>query len=432
MHRRTVLSFFSALALVLATAPMARAASGDLDPTFGGDGVVRTDLTRAEDDGFAVAIQPDGKIVVAGVKGLGGPNPRFAIVRYETDGALDTSFGGGDGKVAIDFTPGADFPYAVRIQANGEIVVAGTADYFRADKNSRFALARLTPAGSLDPTFGGDGTVITNVTPSSDVANGMALQPNGRIVVVGGVTTGPDNGKIGVLRYRSDGSLDPTFGGDGIVLTDPTPTFDDASAVGVEPDGQIVVAGQAGFERFVMLAYEPDGSLDPTFGGDGMVFTDLSPKTDTPFGLAIQGDGKILVAGADRYGSPNSRFALVRYERDGSLDPTFRGDGTVITNFTPYSDVAYRVAIDPDGKIVLAGQAGDGGEAPRFAAVRYLANGRLDPAFGGDGKVSTDLTPRFSSAAYGVAVQADGSVVCSGDSGAGGSHASFAVVRYQP
>ena len=103
----------------------------------------------------------------------------------------------------------------------------------------------------------------------------------------------------------------------------------------------------------------------------------------------------------------------------------------MITNFTPYGDVAYGVAIDPDGKIVVAGQAGDGGEAPRFAAARYLADGTLDPTFGGDGKVSSDLTP-FSDSAFGVAVQADGSVVCSGVSGAGGSHASFAVVRYQP
>ena len=109
MHRRAALPFITGLALVLATAPAARAAPGDLDPTFGGDGVVRTDLTPAEDDGFAVTIQPDGKIVVAGEMGIGGPNPRFAIVRYETDGSLDPSFGGGDGKVSIDFTPRDDF-----------------------------------------------------------------------------------------------------------------------------------------------------------------------------------------------------------------------------------------------------------------------------------------------------------------------------------
>ena len=207
MRQRAAFPFITGLALVLATAPAARTAPGDLDPTFGGDGVVRTDLTPAEDDGYAVAIQPDGKIVVAGEKGIGGPNPRLAIVRYETDGSLDPSFGGGDGKVSIDFTPFDDFPYAVRIQADGKIVVAGAAAYI--GPNSRFALARLTSDGSLDPTFGGDGTVMTDVTPSSDVLNGMALQPNGKIVVVGSVSAGPDNGKIGVLRYRSDGSLDP-------------------------------------------------------------------------------------------------------------------------------------------------------------------------------------------------------------------------------
>jgi uncharacterized delta-60 repeat protein len=433
MHRRAALPFIMALALVLATTPAARTAPGDLDPTFGGDGVVRTDLTPAEDDGYAVTIQPDGKIVVAGEAGIGGPNPRFAIVRYETDGSLDPSFGDGDGKVSIDFTPRDDFPYAVRIQADGKIVVAGAAGY--SGPNSRFALARLTSDGSLDPTFGGDGTVMTNITPSYDWANGMALQPDGKIVLVGSVSSGSDNGKIGVLRYRSDGSLDPSFGGDGIVLTDPTPTYDDGLAVGVEADGQIVVAGGAGFagsnERFVVMAFEADGSLDPAFGGDGIVFTDLTPKADVPFGLAIQDDGRVVVAGGAAQGGADPKFAIVRYERDGSLDPSLEGDGIVITNFTPYDDGAYSVAIDPDGRIVTAGLAGNGGPAPRLAVVRYLPDGALDPTFGGDGKVSTDLTANFDSA-WSVAVQADGSVVCSGVSGAGSSHASFAVLRYQP
>jgi uncharacterized delta-60 repeat protein len=433
MRRGAALPIITGLALILAMAPAARAAPGHLDPTFGGDGIVRTDLSHAEDDGYTVAIQPDGKIVVVGEMGIGGPNPRMAIVRYETDGSLDPSFGGGDGKVSIDFTPRDDFAYAVRIQANGKIVLAGAAAY--STPNSRFALARLTSAGSLDPTFGGDGRVMTNLTPSYDWANGMALQPNGKIVLVGSVSAGSRNGKIGVLRYRSDGSLDPTFGGDGIVRTDPTPTFDDGLAVGVEADGQIVVAGGAGFdgpnERFVALAYEPDGSLDPTFGGDGMVFTDLTPKADVPFGLVIQGDGRIVVAGGAAQGGQDPKFALVRYTRNGSLDPTLRGDGTVITNFTPYDDGAYSVAIAPDGKIVAAGLAGNNGPAPRFATVRYLADGTRDATFGGDGKVSANLTPHFDSA-WGVAVQPDGSIVCSGVAGAGGPHASFAVLRYQP
>jgi uncharacterized delta-60 repeat protein len=434
MRLRAAMLSITGLVLILATAPAARTASGDLDPTFGEDGIVRTDLTPAEDHGFAVAIQPDGKILVAGEQGLGGPNPRFAVVRYETDGSIDPSFGGGDGKVSIDITRGYDYVYSVRIQGNGKIVLAGTANYF--GRNSRFALARLTSDGSLDPTFGGDGKVMTDITPSYDALNGMALQPNGKIVVVGGVAAGPDNGKIAVARYRFDGSLDPTFGGDGMVFADPTPTYDDGLAIGVEADGQIVVAGGAGFdgpnERFVMLAYQPDGSLDATFGGDGMVFTDLTPQPDVPFGLAIQEDGKIVVAGGAALGErTDPKFALVRYERDGSLDPSLRGDGTVITNFTPFDDGAYSVAIAPDGKIVTAGLAGNGGSAPRFAAVRYTTEGAYDASFGGDGKVTTDVTPGFDSA-WAVAVQSDGSVVCSGVAGAGGRHATFAVVRYQP
>ena len=433
MHRRATWPSIIGLALILATAPSARAAPGDLDPTFGDDGVVRTDLTPTEDHGFAVTIQPDDKIVVAGVKGLGGTNPRFAIVRYETDGSLDPSFGGGDGKVAIDFTPGYDYVYAVRIQEDGKIVVAGTADYF--GRNSRFALSRLTSNGSLDPTFGGDGTVMTDVTPSYDALNGMALQPDGKIIVVGGLSAGPSNGKIGVLRYRSDGTLDPAFSGDGIARADPTPTYDDGLAIGVEADGQIIVAGGAGYdgpnERFVALAFKPDGSLDPTFGGDGKVFTDITPKLDIPLALAIQNDGRIVVAGGAAQDGPDPRFALVRYMRDGSLDPSFKGDGTVVTNVTPHADGAYGVAIDPDGKIVAAGTAGDGGPAPRFGTVRYLADGTLDSTFGGDGTVTTNLTSGLDSA-WSVAIQPDGSVVCSGVAGSGGPHTSFAVLRYQP
>jgi uncharacterized delta-60 repeat protein len=434
MRRPIASSFIAGLVLVLGTAVPARSAPGDLDHTFGGDGVVRTHLSHAEDDGYTVAIQPDGKIVVAGEAGVGGRNTRMAIVRYDTDGSLDTSFGGADGKVTIDFTPSNDFAYAVRIQPDGKIVLAGAAGYFKPD--SRFALARLTPDGSLDPTFGGDGTVTTNVTPSYDWANGMALQPNGKLVLVGSISAGPSNGKIGVLRYRPNGSLDAGFSGDGIVRVDPTPTYDDGLAVGLESDGQIIIAGGAGFdgpnERFVAYAFHHDGSLDPTFGGDGKVLTDVTPAADVPFGIAIQGDGNIVVAGGAALGNHmDPKFALVRYERDGSLDPAFAGDGTVITNFTPYDDGAYSVALDPDGNIVAAGLAGNNGPAPRFAVARYLTDGTLDATFGGDGKVSTNISSHFDSA-WSVATQADGSIVCSGVAGSGGSHASIAVVRYHP
>jgi uncharacterized delta-60 repeat protein len=433
MRRRAALSFIAGTLLVLATAPAAHSAPGDLDHSFGGDGIVRTHLSHKEDDGYVVTVQPDGKIVVAGESAVDGRNPRMAIVRYDTDGSLDTTFGGGDGKVTIDFTRSADFAYAVRIQPDGKIVLAGAAGYFK--KDSRFALARLTSNGSLDPTFGDHGRVTTNLTPTYDFANGMALQPNGKIVVVGDQSAGPDNGKIVVLRYRTDGSLDPKFGDAGIVRADPTRTYDDGLGVGVEADGQIIVAGGAGFdgpnERFVALAYHRDGSPDTTFGGDGMVLTDVTPGADVPFGLAIQPDGNIVVGGGAAQGSSDPKFAVVRYQRDGSLDPAFKGDGTVVTNFTPFDDGAYSVALDPDGNVVLGGLAGNNGPSPRFAVARYLPNGSLDDTFGGDGKVTTDISPHFDSA-WSVTTQADGSVVCSGVAGAGGSHPALAVVRYHP
>jgi uncharacterized delta-60 repeat protein len=432
MLRRPFLPLMVAFALMLAAAPAAMSASGDLDPTFGGDGIVRTDLTRFDDYGFAMALQPDGKIVVAGPKGLGGPNARFAVVRYETDGSLDPSFGGGDGKVSIDFTPREDFANAVRIQADGTIVVAGSAAYF--GRNSKFALARLTPDGSLDPTFGGDGTVVTDLTASYDFANAMALQDNGKIVLVGDVSAGPDNGKIGVLRYRSDGSLDPRFSGDGKAFIDPTSTFDDGLAVGVEPDGQIVVAGGAGFdgpnEKIVLIGLTRHGALDPAVGGDGMVFTDVTPRGDTPYALAIQADGRIVVAGTAALDAKDPKFVVVRYERDGSLDTTFNGDGIAVTNPSAHEDDAYSVAIAPDGKIVAAGVAANYRRAQRACVIRYLVDGTRDTTFGGDGIVTTDISPQPDSA-FGVGVQPDGSVVVSGSAGAGGDVA-FAVLRYQP
>ena len=430
MIRRATLPLMLAIALTLAAAPAVMSAPGDLDPTFGGDGIVRTDLTRFEDHGFAIALQPDGKIVVAGTMGLGGPNARVAVVRYATDGSLDPSFGGGDGKASIDLTPREDFAYAVRIQADGKIVVAGPAAYFA--RNSKLGVARLTSDGSLDPTFGGDGSVVTDLTPSSDSANGMALQANGKIVVVGSVSAGAHNGKIGVLRYRSDGSLDPLFGDDGKAFIDPTPTFDDGLAVGVQSDGQIVVAGVADFDgpnqRFVLLALRRHGSLDPTLGGDGMVFTDVTPRADTPFALAIQADGRIVVTGGAALGTRDPKFAVARYERDGSLDGTFKGDGVVITNLTRYDDEAYSVAVAPDGKIVAAGFAGNGGPAQRIGVVRYLVDGTRDTTFGGDGIVTTDLSRGFDSA-WGVMVQPDGSIVSSGTAG---RDPAFVVLRYQP
>jgi uncharacterized delta-60 repeat protein len=171
--------------------------------------------------------------------------------------------------------------------------------------------------------------------------------------------------------------LDTSFGGDGKVTTNFTHDGDPAFGVAIQADGKIVAAGEAAIGnpsgKFALARYNTDGSLDTSFGGDGKVTTAFSADEDGSGMDAIQTDGKIVVAGVAAYESSNPKFALARYNPDGSLDTTFGGDGKVTTDFSPHTDYADGVAIQADGKIVAAGISGEGGSNPRFAVARYLA-----------------------------------------------------------
>src|SRR5262245_10342522 len=418
-HARS-LTYPAVLIALIVSAPPAAAAPGDLDPTFGGDGTVTTNFTHDADVGYPVALQPDGKIVVAGEAGCCRSNPTFALARYDPDGSLDATFGDG-GKVTTDPSPGDDVIFGLAIQPDGKILSAGTTSY------EAFALVRYESDGSLDTGFGTNGVAITDVTPKADFAYAMALQPDGKIVLAGDVGCCGPRRRFGVVRYNADGSLDTSFGGDGSVTTDISAYPDDALAMALQPDGKIVVAGGAGFgkpnERFVLVRYGTDGSLDAGFGGDGVVLTNLTPKPDVAFGIAVQPDGRIVAAGGARLGPGNPVWGLARYDADGSLDTSFDGDGKVLTDFTRGDDDAYSVAVQPDGRIVAAGQAGSFNT--RFALARYHPDGSLDTDFGGDGRITTDLTRGYDSA-YAVVVQPGGEIVAAGTAG----FARFAVARY--
>jgi uncharacterized delta-60 repeat protein len=258
----------------------------------------------------------------------------------------------------------------VAIQSNGKIVAVGAENWF-----SRFALARYRKDGTLDPTFGGDGKVATNFTSVGDGAVAVALQANGRIVAAGWAK---NSLKFALARYRTDGSRDPDFSGNGKLTTNFTPGEDAAHAVAIQDDGRIVAAGFIGEgsdePRFALARYDTDGTLDPTFGADGRVSTNfVDDSLDVARGVSIQSDGKILAAGSAGEDSGNSKFGLARYEVDGSLDPTFGTDGRVTTNFAggvDQFDLAEAVTIQANGKIVAAGQ--DGSFVGRFALARYL------------------------------------------------------------
>jgi uncharacterized delta-60 repeat protein len=438
-------------ALVLATLlaasvapPDSRAAVGDLDPTLDADGRVTTDFAGTNDRAAAVAVQPDGRIVAAGST-LDGGALAFALARYMPDGALDPAFGAG-GRVTTSFFGVFDQAAAVAIQPDGKIVVAGVA--YRSVTNSEFALARYTPDGSLDPTFGTGGRATADFFASYDEAVALALQPDGRLVVAGYTYSGP-HVLFALARFDASGALDGTFGSGGKTTADFPGAFgaqDLASALALQSDGKIVAGGIAA-DDFALARFNPDGSADLAFGVDGMVTTDFLGSYDAISGLRVQPDGKIVAAGvAVLYISQQDivdyEFALARYNVDGSLDTDadadpathFDGDGKTMTDFsTPpggnvQNDRAFAVVLQPDGKIVAAGVGGRGATGPGadFALARYNADGSLDASFGSGGKVLTDFAGG-ADAAFAVALQTDGKIVAAGSAGG----ADFALARYE-
>jgi uncharacterized delta-60 repeat protein len=393
--------------------PPASAAPGDLDLSFGTGGKVITYVAGGEISD--VAVQPDGKIVAAG--DIGG---HFGLARYNVDGSLDPMFDV-DGLVTTPFGPCCDDATAVAIQSNGKIVAAG----FTSQQD--FALARYNADGSLDTSFDGDGDgTATTDFGGSDIANGVAIQPDGKIVAAGSTFSG------GVLsfalaRYNPDGSLDTTFDTDGRVTTD-FGLSAVANDVAIQTDGKIVAAGFGPGLQFALVRYNPNGSLDSTFDGDGRAGTNFGSASFSSFaqGLAIQSNGKIVVAGEIQ--KPAWDFALARFNPDGSLDASFDTDGLVTTDFGSDFESANDVATQADGKVVAAGFSGSQFFGD-FALARYEPNGTLDSSFGTDGEVITDFGSVFDGV-NSVAIQADGKIVATGRSVSGVSLA-FALTRYE-
>ncbi|MDT4897393.1 MAG: hypothetical protein QOH25_2470 [Acidobacteriota bacterium] len=397
-----------------------------LDQTFGNAGRVNTSFPGGLDMANDVAVQADGKTVVAGYSGSD-----FALVRYNTDGSLDQTFGVG-GRVNTDFPTGlGGVGNALVIQTDGKIVVGGTATDPANSFNSVFALVRYNTNGTLDPTFDTDGRVTTSFPNSNATINDLVIQPDGRIVAAG---VSADNtifaSVYALARYNTDGSLDTSFDTDGRVTTDfPGFTFEEAHAVALQTDGKIVAAG-LGSSSFSLARYNANGSLDNTFDGDGLVTTAFGGSFEEANALAIQSDGKIIAAGQTALSvASEDNFALARYNTNGTLDTSFDTDGKVITDFG-LVDAAHDVVIQTDGKIVAAGNAGTIAGGSFFALARYETNGALDNTFDTDGKVTTDFSGgRFGLGALGVALQTDGKIVAAGDANITGQR-DFGVARY--
>ncbi len=399
---------------------------GDLDPGYGGgDGIVTTPFGSGDDRIYAVALQPDGRAVAVGYSS-NGSNKDFAIARYLADGTLDTSFSG-DGKLTVNMAGEDDFAEAVAIQPDGKIVVVGEA--YNGSESYNVALLRLNADGSFDNSFSGDGRQFSEFG-GDDRGFGVALQPDGKIVVGGmqGVPSG--NNSFLVARYNTDGTNDATFDGDGVAITDMYGDYDQAIAVALQDDGRIVLGGickVGGNDDFCLARYNSNGSLDTSFSGDGKVSTAVGSNEDAIYYLAIQSDGRILATGETSNGA-NNDFALLRYLSNGSLDPTFGSSGKVITTFGSGNDYAREVAIDAHDRIVVAGFATISGNFD-FAVARFLSDGQLDLAFDDDGKVTTPIGSG-DDRGFALAIDQAAERFYVGGSTYNGTDEDFALVRY--
>ncbi len=365
---------------------------GDIDRTFGVNGIVRTGFTTAgQIDGSIY--QADGKAIVVGEIFQNGSNQDFYAVRFNLDGTLDTTFGQ-SGSVAIAVSTRSDYAANVAVQPDGKILICGLSR----DANSKykFALVRLEPDGMLDQTFGVNGISITSISSGDDFASAVAVQDDMKILVAGSAATNGQN--FALVRYDSDGSLDTTFNGTGKSVIRFPEGVSSAEAIAIDSGGKIVTAGATGggdfsLTRFGLARCNPDGTLDTSFGNAGTVvvgFRNINQWQETAHALVLQPDDKIVALGEMNNGLVTGNdLAILRLNDNGSLDDSFGIGGTLITSIGTGDDAAYAAILQPDGKILVGGKAQYGGNIA-LALVRYDPDGLLDERFGDHGILSID------------------------------------------
>lgn len=397
---------------------------GVLDTSLNGTGIVTTAIGANGDNGYSLAIQSDGKILFGGTALFGGSTD-FAMARYHTDGSLDTSFGTG-GIVTTAIGPAdLDDAYSLIVQPDGKILLGGFARFAGQDD---FAIVRYNTNGSLDTSFGTAGIVTTAATASHDRGQSLILQPDGKILLGGSADTGGFNFDFAIARYHANGSLDTSFGTGGIVTTAIGSGNDEGISLVLQPDGKIILGGysdMAGNYDFSIARYNSNGSLDTSFNTTGIVTTPIGVSGDYAETVALQPDGKILLGGNADIGA-NADFVFVRYNSNGSLDTSLNGTGIVITTVIPGTDVGETLAVQPDGKILFGGWAGFPSD---FVISRYNSNGTLDTTFNVTGTITTPIGVSFN-AAETIALQPDGKILLGGFARIGATD-DFAFVRYR-
>lgn len=381
---------------------------GTLDPFWAtgspfGAGKVVTAVGAGTDVARAVALQPDGKVLLAGYCSNGANND-FCLVRYLPNGTLDTSWNG-TGSVMTAVGSLDDVGNAMVLQPDGKVLVAGACWN---GTNNDICSARFLPNGALDTTWSGSGTLITPVGSSNSHAYGVILQPDGKVLLGGRCAVGV-NFQFCAVRYLPDGTIDATWNGSGKVITPISGTGDEANAIVLQPDGKVLLGGYCRngvSEAFCAVRYLTNGTLDTTWNVTGKVLTPVGTGSANAYAMTLQPDGKVLLAG-----NCALDFCAVRYLPNGTLDLTWNSTGKVITPMGAAGDYGDAIVLQPDGKVLLAGYCYNGPNT-EFCSVRYLPHGVPDPTWNGTGTVFTAIT--VGTVANAMTLQPDGKLLLAG------------------
>lgn len=400
----------------LGSMPLVTAQPGYPDPTFSGDGRLnfKQPNTGVTNWGHCLAIQQDNKIIACGGSFLNGFSDNL-LIRLNVDGSLDEAFGN-QGVVQDNLNSDYDFVNAMAIQPDGKILTTGLS---RGPAGSlTFALVRYKPNGSRDSTFGTQGVVKTIFGNNLASAEDIILQPDGKIIVTGYVQIGSGNA-IGIVRYNANGSLDNTFNGDGKLIYSVNAYSCRSFSLALESNGNILIAGKTFLSNttskgtYFISRLLSNGTIDPFFGTDGVVIGDFSSDFFTEYTcMTLEPGGKIIAAGA-----VDTAWYMVRHHPDGTLDNSFGTNGVVLNSNTLLSYGIRAIALQPDGKIIVTGRiTNQAGTESLFAIIRYLENGLLDNTFGIGGmysnKVDDGLPNNFVND---MVLQADGKPIVIGD-----------------
>lgn len=394
------------------------AQDGTLDATFGVNGKVATAVTPNNDKPRDMLVQPDNKIIVGGdVSVVFGDTVYMSLVRYNSNGTIDNTFGT-NGKVTTGFANGICAIRGIALQADGKIIAVGffTTLVNGVGTNIDFAVVRYNPNGTLDTSFDGDGRVTTNFNSGRNIAYAVAVQADGKIIVVGdsrqlSITTL----QTVIARYNTNGSLDTFFNGTGKIIT----TIEDDNiyqffSVTSLPDNKIIIGKRSAAPvqggsligtRFTR--YNGNGTLDTSFGNNGWI----SEVGQSPVHKVLS-NGKLLIVSNIYNPTTNSSFKLLRFKSNGSIDSTFGINGTVTTLFSVIGVSVDDILEQKDGKLIVSGSfSGFSFSEPyRFGVVRYLENGDLDNTFGSGGKSMLSLT--YSGERYiKLGTQKDGKII---------------------